>query len=487
MSNSRLYRASLALLTDLYELTMAFGYWKAGVADREAVFSLFFREHPFGGGYTVAAGLESVVEWVAGLRFGDADIAYLGTLSGSDGQPLFSAEFLGYLAHLEFHLDIDAVPEGTIVFPRQPLVRVRGPILQAQFVETAILNMINFQSLIATKAARVCMAAGGDPVIEFGLRRAQGIDGGVTASRAAYLGGCESTSNVLAGRLYGIPVRGTVAHSWVMSFDSEREAFDAWARAMPNNSIFLVDTYDTLTGVRHAVEAGRRLREAGHSLGGVRLDSGDLAYLSIEARKILDEGGFQDAVILASNNLDEYLIASLREQGAAIRAWGVGTQLVTAFDEPALGGVYKLTAVRDTPGDAWAYRLKLSEQVTKASIPGILQVRRYRRNGQFLGDMTYDEIQGAGEAIIVDPVDPTRRKRVAGDAEWEDLLVPVFRKGRDVFLRPSLQESRARVRSQLEGLHPSIRRLVHPHEYPAGLAANLSDLRMRLMDELRNG
>jgi nicotinate phosphoribosyltransferase len=331
------------------------------------------------------------------------------------------------------------------------------------------------------------MAAGGDPVIEFGLRRAQGIDGGVTASRAAYLGGCESTSNVLAGRLYGIPVRGTVAHSWVMSFDSEREAFDAWARAMPNNSIFLVDTYDTLTGVRHAVEAGRRLREAGHSLGGVRLDSGDLAYLSIEARKILDEGGFQDAVILASNNLDEYLIASLREQGAAIRAWGVGTQLVTAFDEPALGGVYKLTAVRDTPGDAWAYRLKLSEQVTKASIPGILQVRRYRRNGQFLGDMTYDEIQGAGEAIIVDPVDPTRRKRVAGDAEWEDLLVPVFRKGRDVFLRPSLQESRARVRSQLEGLHPSIRRLVHPHEYPAGLAANLSDLRMRLMDELRNG
>jgi nicotinate phosphoribosyltransferase len=482
----RTYRDSLSLLTDLYELTMAYGYWKTGTGDQRASFSLFFREHPFRGGYTISAGLEGLIEWITRLRFTDEDISYLATLSGSDGRPLFDAGFLEELRGFEFACDVDAMPEGTVVFPRQPLVRVSGPIIQAQILETAALNVINFQSLIATKSARVCEAARGDPVVEFGLRRAHGIDGGLSASRAAYIGGCVGTSNVLAGKVFGIPVRGTVAHSWVMSFTNEREAFRAWADAMPNNSVFLVDTYDTLDGVRHAIEAGGELRKRGYDLAGIRLDSGDLAYLSLEARRLLDAGGFPDAAIMASNNLDEHLIASLKEQGAAISAWGVGTQLATAFDEPALGGVYKLTAVRDRSDQSWSPRLKLSEQVSKASVPGLLQIRRFSQDGEFLADMIYDEQLGAGEArVIVDPVDPTRRKKLPPDARWDDQLVPVFRKGVQVFELPTLETIRERVRAQLAALHPSIRRLVNPHEYPAGLAGNLAELRSRMIGELK--
>ena len=370
MSTLRIYRDSLSLLTDLYELTMACAYWKAGIADREAVFGLSFREHPFRGGYTIAAGLASVVDWVESLGFTDDDRSYLAGLQGNDQKPLFDEGFLDYLRTLEFSCDIDAVPEGTVVFPHQPLVRVTGPILQCQILETAVLNLVNFQSLIATKAARVCNAAGGEPVIEFGLRRAQGIDGGLTASRAAYIGGCAATSNVLAGKLFGIPVKGTLAHSWVMCFDGEPESFQAYAEAMPNNCVFLVDTYDSLEGVRRAVDVGRWLAQHGHRMIGIRLDSGDLAYLSIEARRMLDEAGFEDATIVASNNLDENLISSLKQQGAMIGVWGVGTQLATAFDEPALGGVYKLTAVRDDPESDWKYKVKLSDQVSKGVYSG---------------------------------------------------------------------------------------------------------------------
>src|SRR5258706_3807375 len=287
-----LYRHSLALLTDLYQLTMAYGYWKLGRADEQAVFQLYFRKSPFGGGYAVAAGLAYVIDYLNSLRFDEGDLAYVRTLTGNDGKAVFDGGFLDYRARMRFTCDIDAVREGTVVFPHEPLVRVTGPILQGQILETTLLNMINFQTLIATKASRVCAAAKGDQVIEFGLRRAQGIYGGVAASRAAYVGGAYATSNLLAGKLFGIPVKGTHAHSWVMSFDSEIEAFNAYADAMPNNGVFLVDTYNTLAGVRRAVEVGRRLRAAGHEMVGIRLDSGDLAYLSIEARKILDEGGF---------------------------------------------------------------------------------------------------------------------------------------------------------------------------------------------------
>src|SRR6266478_1476928 len=316
--NDRATTERRALLTDLYQLTMACGYWKSGRAEREAVFHLFFRHSPFQCGFTLTAGLAPAIEFLQSFRFTKDDLAFLSTLRGNDDQPLFDRGFLDYLGTLRFSCDVDAIPEGTAVFPQEPLLRIQGPILQCQLLETALLNLINFQSLSATKAARVCLAARGEPVLEFGLRRAQGIDGALAASRAAYVGGCAATSNVLAGQLFGIPVRGTHAHSWVMAFDTEEEAFRAYAEAMPNNAVFLVDTYNTLAGVRRAIEMGRWLREHGHELGGVRLDSGDLAWLSLEARRLLDEAGFPKASILASNDLDEQTIASLKQQGAAI-------------------------------------------------------------------------------------------------------------------------------------------------------------------------
>lgn len=482
---SDLYRASLALLTDLYQLTMAHAHWQAGTADKEAVFYLSYRRNPFAGGFSVACGLSRALDFLSHLRFQDEDIAHLSGLEGNDGNALFEPAFLDYLGQMAFSCDVDAMPEGTLVFPHEPVVRVRGPIVQCQIVESPLLNLVNFETLIATKAARVCLAARGEPVLEFGLRRAQGIDGALAASRAAYVGGCAATSNVLAGRLFGIPVKGTHAHSWVMSFDDEQEAFMAYARAMPNNCVFLVDTYDTLEGVHRAVEAGRWLRETGHELLGIRLDSGDLAYLSVEARRILDEAGFPDATIVASNELDEHIIASLKSQGARIGVWGVGTRLVTGHEQSAMGGVYKLAAVRQ-PGGDWEYKMKLSEQAEKVSNPGIQQVRRFRQDGEFLADMIYDEQAGAPEeAHMVDPMDLTRRKLIPRDTPWTDLLVPVVRDGKAVYDPPSIAETREHVLTQLAGFHDGVKRFVNPHRYPVGLEAGLSDLKTRLMLEIR--
>jgi nicotinate phosphoribosyltransferase len=478
---------SLALLTDLYQLTMAYGYWKLGRAERPAVFYLFFRKEPFGGGFAVAAGLGPAMEFLESFRFDASDIEYLASIRGNDGQPLFDRGFFGYLAELRLTCDVDAMPEGTIAFGQEPLVRVRGPILQCQLLETALLNIINFQTLIATKAARVCRAAAGDPVVEFGLRRAQGIDGGLSASRAAYIGGCAATSNVLAGKRFGIPVKGTHAHSWVMSFDDELDAFAGYAEALPNNCVFLVDTYDTLDGVRHAAEIGRRLRQQGHELVGVRLDSGDLAYLSIEARKILDEAGFPKAQIMASNDLDERVIENLKIQGAKVTTWGVGTMLATAFDQPALGGVYKLGAVQDENG-SWKPRLKLSEQIAKSTIPGVLQVRRFETNDGMAGDMIYDEnLQPDDRRQIVDVTDPTRRKQIPHDATWTDLLTPVFRHGVAVAAPEPIDAVRSRVQAGLARLHPSIQRFLNPHEYPVGLDVRLHELRTQMIRAAREG
>ena len=474
-------RTGSALLTDLYQLTMAYGYWKTGQPEREAVFHLFFRKHPFQGGFSVACGLRDAIEYLRELRFPDEELAYLATLTGNDGKPLFERAFLDYLRTLQWSCDMEGVPEGTVVFPQEPLLRIQGPLLQCQIVETALLNMLNFQTLIATKAARVCLAAKNDPVLEFGLRRAQGVDGALAASRAAYIGGCAATSNVLAGYRFGIPVRGTHAHSWVMSFDTEEEAFQAYAEALPNNTIFLVDTYDTITGVRRAIKMGRWLRERGHKLGGVRLDSGDLAWLSIEARRMLDAAGFPDAVIVASNDLDEQIITSLKMQGARIDVWGVGTKLVTAYDQPALGGVYKLSAVRG-PDGAWQHKVKLSEQTVKVSTPGLQQVRRFRRQGEFLGDMIYDLSNPAAPGrVIMDPLDPTRQKRIPEDAEAEDLLVPIFHKGKLVYNEPPLLATRDRTLSQLGGFHEGHKRFLNPHEYPVGLTPELHELRVKLV------
>ena len=485
---------NLTLLTDLYQLTMAYGYWKlgratgSGLADRRAVFHLGFRKNPFGGGFAVAAGLASVMAYLREFRFTAEDTGYLATLLGNDGGPLFETAFLRYLEALRFGCDVDAVPEGTAVFGNEPLLRVRGPLLQCQLVETTLLTLVNFETLVATKAARVCLAARGEPVLEFGLRRAQGPDGGLTASRAAYLGGCAATSNLLAGRVYGIPVKGTHAHSWVMCFHDEPAAFAAWAEVMPNNCVLLVDTYNTLDGVRHAAAVFTALKAKGHRPAGIRLDSGDLAYLSIEARKILDAAGHSDVPILASNDLDEGIITSLKGQDAAVSVWGVGTKLVTAYDQPALGGVYKLAALEGVDG-SWEHKIKLSEQKAKTSVPGILQVRRFRNaQGQLAGDMIYDELTtpgGPDGGEMVDLVDITRRKPIAAGTTHEDLLVPVLRGGREVYGVPSLEESRSRARAQLASLHGGITRMVNPHEYPVGLEGRLDDLRNGLILSLR--
>ena len=474
------------MLTDLYELTMAYGYWKSGMADTGAVFHLSFRENPFEGGFAVACGLGSALESLQDFGFRDHDVGYLATLEGNDGEPLFAKEFLDYLRDFRLACDIDAIPEGSIVFGHEPLLRVQGPLLHCQIIETLLLNLINYQTLVATKAARVAMAAKGEPVLEFGLRRAQGINGGIAASRAAYLGGCAATSNVLAGQLYGIPVAGTLAHSWVMAFDSELESFETYARALPNNVVLLVDTYDSLEGVRRAVEVGRKLRDRGHRLAGIRLDSGDLAWLSIEARKILDAAGFQETLITASNEFDEYVIESLKQQGALIQVWGVGTRLVTGWSQPALGGVYKLSAIRAGDGE-WCYRIKLSEQSAKVSTPGVLQVRRFRRGSEPIGDMVWDASSPPSERpTMIDPFDVTRRKTFSPEHSSEDLLIPVMRGGKLVYDVPPLVQSRAFAHEQLATFHEGIKRFLHPHEYPVGLEEHLHRLKMDLVLRARS-
>lgn len=485
MSNlSSLYRHSLALLTDLYQLTMAYGYWKQWLAEREAVFHLTFRRAPFGGKYAVACGLSYVVDLLSDLHFTTEDLAYLTELNGADGKALFEPAFLDYLGRLEFRCDVDAIPEGTAVFPHEPLVRVKGPLLQAQIIETALLNIVNFQTLIATKAARVCRAARGEPVVEFGLRRAQGIDGGLAASRAAFIGGCEATSNVLAGKLFGIPVRGTHAHSWVMAYDDELESFRAYAASLPNNCVFLVDTYDTLEGVRNAARVGLELRARGHEMLGIRLDSGDLGPLSIAARQILDEAGLSKAAIVASNDLDEHEIDRLKREGAAINVWGVGTHLVTAHDQPALGGVYKLSALRDEAGN-WEYKIKLSNEPIKMSNPGILQVRRYRNASSFLADAIYDEPTGIDAPPKIVSPEGSDSLRIPPNAEAEDLLVPVFRSGRAVYNPPATAEARRRTTEQLVLLPETVQALTNAEPYVVGLEHQLADRKRRQIASYR--
>lgn len=477
---------SLALLTDLYQMTMSYGYWKKGLDKKEAVFHLFFRKPPFQGGFTIAAGLENVIRYLQAFRFDSSDLAYLATIQSSNGVPYFSHEFLDYLANLRFTCDIDAVPEGTVVFPYEPLLRIQGPLIQCQLLETALLNLTNFSSLIATKAARMCIASKGEPILEFGLRRAQGIDGALTASRAAYIGGCEATSNILAGKLYNIPVRGTHSHSWVMVFDEELEAFQAYAETLPDNCVFLVDTYDTVEGVKKAIEVGKWLRNRGKELLGIRLDSGDLAYLSIRSREMLDAAGFPDAKIVASNELDETLISELKRQGAQINVWAVGTNLVTSRDQPALDGVYKLSAIRDL-GENWKYKLKLSEQMIKVSNPGILQVRRYASTQGNLADMIYDVHTPLKEtSSIVDPLDPTKQHILKNEGHFRDLLVPIFRQGKQVYDLPSLPEIRKKTQEELSQFHVRIKRFLNPHQYIVGMERSIYDVKMQLIHEIRS-
>ena len=478
------YGGSLALLTDLYQLTMACGYWKAGNSEREAVFHLTFRRPPFGGGYAVAAGIAPALAFLRRLRFTADDLAFLATLRDATDKPLFPTEFLDYLGAMRFQCTVDGVVEGSLVFAHEPILRVRGPIAQAQLVETALLTLVNFQTLIATKAARVVQAARGAPVIEFGLRRAQGIDGGLGASRAAYIGGTSGTSNVLAGKLFGIPVRGTHAHSWVMFYKDELASFRAYADALPGNCTFLVDTYDTIQGVANAIEVGKELRAKGFPLLGVRLDSGDLAHLSIEARRMLDGAGFHDAKIVASNDLDETLIASLFEQGAKIDTFGVGTRLVTGHEQPALGGVYKLGAYRDDAG-RWHEAIKLSEQPIKISNPGVLQVKRLRQGGALVGDVIYDSEAGFAGPTLHDIEDPRRPPWTPGFDTAEDLLVTYLDRGELVREPASLEAARARATAELAQLSPRTRRFLNPQPYPVGLDRHVHTRKQQLIAAAR--
>ena len=460
---------------------MACGYWNAGVSDYEAAFHVTFRENPFGGEFTVACGLTTVIDFLRAFHFNETEIDYLAAQRGNDDKPLFSTGFLDYLRTLRLTCDIDAIPEGTLVFPNEPLIRVRGPIIECQLLETALLNILNFESLIATKAARVCLAAENDPVIEFGLRRAQGVDGGLTAARAAYVGGCASTSNLQAGQGFGIPVSGTQAHSWIMFFESEREAFEAYAKAMPNNCVFLVDTFNSLDGVRHAINVAIQLRKNGHEMIGVRLDSGDRVALSIETRRILDQAGFTTAKIVCSGDLDEYAIADMKRHGARIDMWGMGTKLATGQPDAALSGIYKLGAVR-RPGGQWQYRIKLSDERAKTSCPGLLQVRRFHEpDGRFIADAIYEIDHQISKPCLIVDLQTEQETEIPVDMDSTDLLVPIFRKGELVYQMPDLAASRECTRQQLSRLPPEISRLDNPCAYPVGLEKSLHELRSGLI------
>jgi nicotinate phosphoribosyltransferase len=475
----------VTLLTDFYQLSMAYAYWKSGLAQREACFHLFYRRAPFKGGFTVACGLEPVIKFIKEFRYDEQDLAYLASIKNRAGDPYFDSDFLQMLGSLRLSVHIDAVSEGRVMFPHEPLMRVEGPLLQCQLLESALLNLTNFPTLIATKAARICEAAQNDPVMEFGLRRAQGIDGALTASRAAFVGGCSSTSNVLAGQMFGIPVQGTHAHSWVMAFEDEEEAFKTYAEILPESSIFLVDTYDTIEGVKKAIRVGKQMQSRGKKMVGIRLDSGDLAQLSIQSRELLDKAGFHDAVIVASNELDEFVISELKHQGAKISVWGVGTNLVTGKEHSSLDGVYKLSALKNQEGK-WQYTLKLSEQPAKVSNPGRLQVKRFMHHGRYVADILYDiELGLSKPANNVDPFDPTKHVSIDERYESFDLLEPIFREGRCVYTSPPLDEIRKAAKTELDKLPVGVKRFLNPHVYPVGMEKSLYDQKIKLIKKIR--
>lgn len=468
-----------ALQTDLYQLTMVGGYVREGKKDQWANFDYFFRKIPDDGGYCVLAGLADLIDYIQNLKFSDEDLAYLDRLN------IFSKDVLMYLENFQFTGDLWAIPEGTLVFPHEPLIRVTAPLPEGQLLESTILNIMNFQTLIATKGARVRWAARGDPVIDFGLRRAHGPDGALMASRAAYIGGVQASSNVLVGKLYGIPVRGTHAHSWVESFPNELEAFRAYADAYPHACLLLVDTYDTLkSGVPNAIQVGRELREKGYELMGIRLDSGDLAYLSKEARLMLDEAGFQDAVIVASSDLDEWLLESLKRQGARVDIWGIGTRLVTSFSSPALGGVYKLTAL-DENGERMVPKIKRSDNPEKITNPGLKRVfRMFDQRGKMRGDVLFfanEEVPASARFRAYHPMYSHISKSYPKAFQMKELLVPIFEKGKLVYSTPSVQQVRKNTLQNLSQLDAAYKRFQNPHTYHVSLSSHLFKAKQRLL------
>ncbi len=478
-------RQDLTLLTDLYELTMMQGYYEQE-QNETVVFDVFFRQNPCNTGYSVCAGLAQVIDYIKNLNFTYEDVDYLRSLK------IFSEDFLQYLSGFHFSGDIYAIPEGTVVFPKEPLLKVVAPIMEAQLVETAILNIINHQSLIATKTSRIVFAASGDGIMEFGLRRAQGPDAGLYGARAAMIGGCVGTSNVLAGRMFDVPVMGTHAHSWIMSFQDEYTAFKTYAELYPENCTLLVDTYDTLkSGVPNAIRVFREFKEAGAPLKkyGIRLDSGDLAYLSKEARKMLDDAGFPDASICASNDLDEYLLHDLKIQGAAINSWGVGTNLITSKDCPSFGGVYKLAAIMDQDGN-FIPKIKISENTEKITNPGNKTI--YRIYDKETGKMKADLICFTGESydtsedlLLFDPIDTWKKTKLAGGSyTMREIMIPVFRKGECIYQSPSVSEIACYCRQEKDTLWDETKRLFYPHKVHVDLSQKLYDVKQALLDEM---
>ena len=477
---------NLTLMTDLYELTMMQGYFKEN-NNETVVFDVFYRNNPCGSGYAIAAGLEQIIDYIQNLQFTYHDISYLRSLG------IFDTDFLEYLRGFHFSGNLYAIPEGTVVFPNEPLIKIVAPIMEAQLIETAMLNIINHQSLIATKASRVVWAAEGDGIMEFGLRRAQGPDAGIYGARAAMIGGCIGTSNVLAGQMFNVPVKGTHAHSWIMSFPDELTAFRAYAKLYPSACILLVDTYDTLrSGVPNAIQVFQEMKDAGIPLTfyGIRLDSGDLAYLSKQARRMLDEAGFPDAVISASCDLDEYLIASLKDQGATITSWGVGTNMITSKDCPSFGGVYKLAAIWNEEKKEFVPKIKKSENSEKITNPGNKVIHRIylKETGKIIGDLIALEDEKFSESedlMIFDPTYTWKKTLLAADTyTLRELLVPVFRDGICVYESPSVPEIQEYCKKELATLWDETRRFYNPHKVYVDLSAKLHAIKNELLGSI---
>ena len=478
-------KRNLTLLTDLYELTMMQGYYEKG-QNENVIFDVFFRQSPCNNGYSVCAGLDQVIDYIKNLHFTYDDVDYL------RGLGIFKEDFLHYLSGFHFSGDIYAIPEGTVVFPKEPLLKVVAPIMEAQLVETAILNIINHQSLIATKTSRIVFAANGDGIMEFGLRRAQGPDAGLYGARAAMIGGCVGTSNVLAGQMFDVPVMGTHAHSWIMSFPDEYTAFKTYAEMYPDNCTLLVDTYDTLkSGVPNALRVFQEFKDAGKPLikYGIRLDSGDLAYLSKEARKMLDEAGFPEATICASNDLDEFLLHDLKMQGAAIDSWGVGTNLITSKDCPSFGGVYKLAAIQNEEGE-FVPKIKISENTEKITNPGNKTIYRIyeKASGKIKADLICfaDEvIDPKQDLLLFDPMDTWKKTKLAGGTYTvREILLPIFKNGECLYKSPTLKEIAAYCREEKDTLWDETKRLFYPHRVYVDLSQKLYDVKQSLLDQM---
>lgn len=478
-------KRNLTLLTDLYELTMMQGYYEKG-QNENVIFDVFFRQNPCNNGYSVCAGLDQVIDYIKNLHFTYDDVDYL------RGLGIFKEDFLHYLSGFHFSGDIYAIPEGTVVFPKEPLLKVVAPIMEAQLVETAILNIINHQSLIATKTSRIVFAANGDGIMEFGLRRAQGPDAGLYGARAAMIGGCVGTSNVLAGQMFDVPVMGTHAHSWIMSFPDEYTAFKTYAEMYPDNCTLLVDTYDTLkSGVPNAIRVFQEFKDAGKPLikYGIRLDSGDLAYLSKEARKMLDEAGFPEATICASNDLDEFLLHDLKMQGAAIDSWGVGTNLITSKDCPSFGGVYKLAAIQNDEGE-FVPKIKISENTEKITNPGNKTIYRIyeKASGKIKADLICfaDEvIDPKQDLLLFDPMDTWKKTKLAGGTYTvREILLPIFKNGECLYKSPTLKEIAAYCREEKDTLWDETKRLFYPHRVYVDLSQKLYAVKQSLLDQM---